>query len=77
MVSLSANLLGSSSLLRCNLGFGVVCLTGFDLTAWSEGGQKSIILIFLDLLFGQGAAAGLSGFSFLGGDLLRFYVSIS
>jgi hypothetical protein len=34
------------------LCLGVVCFTGFNLSAWGEGGQKSIILILLDLLFG-------------------------
>jgi hypothetical protein len=75
VVSLSTNLLGSSSLLRCNLGFGVVCLAGFNLSTWSDGGQKSIILIFLDLLFGQGTASSLSSFGLLGCNLLGFYFS--
>jgi hypothetical protein len=54
----------------------MVGLTGFDLSTWGEGGQKSIILIFLDFLLGQGTASSLSSLSFLGGNLTERSVSI-
>jgi len=59
-----------------NLRLSVVSLAGLDLSTGSEAGQESVILIFLDLLFGQSAASSLGGFGLLGGDLFEFCVSI-
>jgi hypothetical protein len=60
-----------------DLRLSVVSLASSDLSTGSEGGQESVILIFLDLLFGQSAASSLGGFGLLGGDLFKFRVSIA
>jgi hypothetical protein len=48
-----------------------MCLTTFNLSGWSKSSQESIIFIFLDLLFGQGAPASLGSFGLLGSNLRR------
>jgi hypothetical protein len=54
----------------------MVSLASSDLSTGSEAGQESVILIFLDLFFGQGTASSLSGFGFLSSNLMRINVSI-
>ncbi len=59
-----------------NLRFSMMGLAGLDLSTRSKSGQESVVLIFLNLLFGQSTASSLGGFDLLGGNLLKFHVSI-
>lgn len=59
-----------------DLRLSVVSLAGLDLSTGSEAGQESVVLILLDLLFGQGTTSSLSGFGFLSSNLMRIDVSI-
>jgi hypothetical protein len=52
-----------------------MCFTTFNLSGWSKSSQESIILIFLDLLFGQSTASSLGRFGLLRSNLLKFRIS--
>jgi hypothetical protein len=58
-----------------DLGFSVMCLTTFNLSTWRKSGQESIILIFLNFLFGQSTTSSLGRFGLLRSNLLKFRIS--